>query len=42
MNALAVFVFSMPALLAGPVTVAIGLALAALLCVLHAGFGPTG
>jgi apolipoprotein N-acyltransferase len=39
MNALAVFVFAMPALLSGARHRRIGLALALSLCVLHAGFG---
>ncbi len=39
MNALTVFVFSMPALLSGTRHRRIGLVLVALLCLLHAGFG---
>lgn len=39
MNALAVFVFAMPALLSGSRHRRLGLALAAILCVLHTGFG---
>ena len=39
MNALTVFVFSMPALLSGSRHRRIGLVLVALLCLLHAGFG---
>ena len=39
MNALAVFVFSMPALLAGDRNVRVGLALALLLVAGHVGFG---
>ncbi len=39
MSALAVFAFSMPALLAGRRDRRLGLALAALICVLHVGFG---
>lgn len=39
MNALAVFVFAMPALLAGHIHLRLGLALAALLVAAHVGFG---
>lgn len=39
MNALAVFVFAVPALLSGPRHRRFGLALAAVLCLLHVGYG---